>query len=73
MTTATRDTLTTGEVARAAGGERWMVLALLRRRLLTEPTQRIGVFRIWGPADVERVRAALTAGGYLPSEGGPPA
>jgi hypothetical protein len=63
--TLTAGPLTTGEIARRCGVDRWMVLAAIKRGFLGEPA-RCGPFRSWSAADVDRVRAALEAGGYLP-------
>ena len=57
-------TLTTGEIAKACGADRWQVLAAIRRGFLGEPG-RLGPFRLWSDADVPRVKVALIAAGYL--------
>jgi hypothetical protein len=57
-------TLTTGEIAKACGADRWPALAAIRRGFLSEPT-RCGPFRLWRPDDAPGVKAALTAAGYV--------
>ena len=47
--------LTSGEIARLCGCDRWQLLASIRRGFLHEPG-RCGPFRLWSPDDVPRVR-----------------
>jgi DNA-binding MarR family transcriptional regulator len=56
--------LTTEDIARLVGVRRWQVLAAIRRGFLPEP-RRIGCYRVWTSADVDRVGKALEAAGYL--------
>ena len=55
--------LTTNQIAKLCGVDRWQVLAAIRRGFLSEP-RRIGCYRVWAAADVERVVEALSAAGY---------
>jgi hypothetical protein len=64
MTTSTVPYLTPGEVAVCLGVRDWQVLRLFQRGLLPEPP-RLGRNRAIPAGDLDRVRQALVAAGYL--------
>jgi hypothetical protein len=58
--------LTIGAVAKHFACPTWQVRRAIERGLLAEPP-RIGVYRIFLPADLPRIEEALLRAGYLPS------
>ena len=67
MPTATHPTLgvfTTPEIASAAGVAEWQLRAAVRRGFVEAPP-KVGPMLLWCAADLERVRAGLTAAGYI--------
>ena len=61
----TQARLTIGEVAeRFPPVKKWQVRRLFERGLLP-PAERVGVYRVFGEADLPAIERALRAAGYL--------
>jgi hypothetical protein len=62
-TVTASDPWTLGQMARAAGAQEWQLRSLLRRGLIAEPP-RCGPFRVFDPAGLPVIVAALVSAGY---------
>ena len=56
--------LTTGQMAKRLGIDSWQVSRLYQRGLVEEPA-RLGRFRLIPAADLDKLRRAALAAGYL--------